>query len=496
MDWFELLVLAAFAAISMWQVVLNLIYAHAHGLVWTGVDGLFPGDQMGYLAWIEDASHHLLASDLFVPWSTPHDYLQPMIAISGGFVALGVAPWLALLLWKPVAVVALFFTVRAFCRRALEDRWERRAALALGLFAAAWYRINPDEWLPEISWGYVFALIAVATLIGALLSLDRARREDRIPWLAMGLALLTSWLNPWQGENLVLIVVGVELVYLRQTLARGDLVRRLLPPALLIAAAALPFLYYLGLDHFDAVWRIGHTVTKGHFPLWKVLRPLVPLLPFAALGYLRRPRGFFATAAQVWPAAILVSWALNENGLGGWSLHSWTGVTIPLAVLAVQGMRNIGAIRLPGFRWLAAAAVAALIVPPAVEMLSKPVPVFSNMLTVSDHRALDYLASDPQTGMVLTDASLGVDVPGETGRRTYAAAVWYWASPNRKAREQAAWQLFAGRDSAPAGRAFVRGTGARFVLKACNSHVDLDRTLGPITRAVHRFGCATVFEVS
>ena len=46
--------------------------------------------------------------------STPADYFQPAIAISGGLTALGMAPWLSLLLWKPVAVIAFFFAVRAF----------------------------------------------------------------------------------------------------------------------------------------------------------------------------------------------------------------------------------------------------------------------------------------------------------------------------------------------------------------------------------------------
>jgi hypothetical protein len=497
-DWFELLLLGVFAAISMWLVALNLVYVHAHGLVWTGVDGMFPADQMGYLGWIQDASHHVLVSDLFVPGGTPHDYLQPMIAISGGLVALGVAPWLALLLWKPVAVGALFFAVRALCVRVLDGRWERRAALTLALLAAAWYRVNPDEWLPAISWGYVFALAAVASLIAALLCYEKARREDRIPWLAIGLGLLTSWLNPWQGENLILIVAGVELIGLRRSLASSGLLRRLAPPALLIIAAAVPLAYYAGLDHFDATWRLGHQVILGHWPLWKVLRPLVPLLALAALGYVRPPRGFLQTATMVWPAAILVSWGLNESGLGAWSLHSFTGVTIPLAVLSVQGVRNVGFARLPGYRLIGAAAVAALIVPPAVSMLRKHVPVYSNMLTASEHSALQYLASDPQPGVVLTTAGLGVDVPGVTGRRTYAANVWYWAVPRpaAKARARAAKRLFAGSQTGAAARAFVLSTGARFVLADCGSRTNLGRTLAPIIRAAKRFGCATVYEVS
>ena len=75
-----------------------------NGRVWTGTDGVYIVDQMQYLAWIRDASHHVLSSNLFVLRATPHDYFQPAVVISGAITALGVAPWLSLLLWKPVAV--------------------------------------------------------------------------------------------------------------------------------------------------------------------------------------------------------------------------------------------------------------------------------------------------------------------------------------------------------------------------------------------------------
>src|SRR5438105_2348822 len=102
-DRFELGVLVAFAAVSLWVLALDLWQVVAHGRVWTGTDGVYIVDQMQYLAWIRSASHHLLASNLFVLRSTPADYFQPAVLISGGLSALGVAPSLSLLIWKPVA---------------------------------------------------------------------------------------------------------------------------------------------------------------------------------------------------------------------------------------------------------------------------------------------------------------------------------------------------------------------------------------------------------
>ena len=95
--------------------------------VWTGTDGFYIVDQMQYLAWIEAASHHLLVSNLFVLRSTPADYFQPAVVISGGITALGVAPWLSLLLWKPVAVLGMFFAIRAYAHRTVRGAGPRRA---------------------------------------------------------------------------------------------------------------------------------------------------------------------------------------------------------------------------------------------------------------------------------------------------------------------------------------------------------------------------------
>src|SRR5579862_489996 len=112
-DRVELIVLTAFALTSVWVLLFGLWWTVTQGRIWTGVDGVYVQDVTQYLAWIRDASRHVLVSDLFVSRQTPHDYLQPAIAISGGLVAIGVAPWLALLLWQPVAVAGTFFAVRS-----------------------------------------------------------------------------------------------------------------------------------------------------------------------------------------------------------------------------------------------------------------------------------------------------------------------------------------------------------------------------------------------
>ena len=123
----------------------------------------------------------MLASNLFVLRPTAADYFQPAVVISGALTALGVAPWLALLLWKPVAVIAAFYGVREYAHRSLEGTWPRRAALALGLFFGSFTVIYGssgvlgDLFPPFLSWGYTFGLLALAAMLFALFSYERAR---------------------------------------------------------------------------------------------------------------------------------------------------------------------------------------------------------------------------------------------------------------------------------------------------------------------------------
>ena len=112
LDWCERSVLVAFGIVSVWVLGLDLWQVIVDGRTWTGTDGLFLTDQMQYLAWIQSASRQVLASDLFVVHASAADYLQPLIAVSGALTAFGVAAWLSLLLWQPVAVLAMFFAAR------------------------------------------------------------------------------------------------------------------------------------------------------------------------------------------------------------------------------------------------------------------------------------------------------------------------------------------------------------------------------------------------
>ncbi len=335
-DWFELLVLVVFLAASAWVLALELARVGSNGAVWNGTTSPYPIDQLQYLSWIKDASNHLLASNLFVLHGTSHDYLEPMVVASAGLVVLGVAPAIALLVWQPVAIVAVFGTVWLLIRRQLSGCLETRIALCLALFAGL-PSMYVDLWLPFWTWGYQVALLALACALGSLLIYDRARHGGRGIWLAAPLGALASWLHPWQGEVLVVMIAGAELAMWLQG-ARP----RVLRPLAVIAMSVLPLVYYVILQRLDPSWRLGQFEASGSPSLTTVLVPIGLLGLPALLAYRLRPLTFVQAATRVWPFAALAVFFASRAGLGSSPTHSLLGITIPLAVLGVQGLASLG----------------------------------------------------------------------------------------------------------------------------------------------------------
>jgi len=503
LDRFELGILAAFAAVSVWVLGIDLWQVLVHGRVWTGTDGVYIVDQMQYLAWIRSSSHHLLASNLFVLRATPADYFQPAVVISGGLAALGVSLPVSLLIWKPVTVIALFFAVREYAYRTLDGAWSRRVAILLALFFGSFTVIYGsvgvigDLFPGFLSWGYEFGLMALAAMVWSLLYYDRARTRGEITWIPGLLGALSSLLHPWHGELLLVVVVFAELLAL---LMRRPTRRVLELLALTVALTALPLIYYLLLGRLDLSWKLARDASKHEFSLWSILLVVVPLLIPAMLVYLRRPRDFIGTVTRSWPLAALAVYLLSASGLSATPLHAFQGITIPLSVLAVQGVRLINWRRLPYRAALAGLAVFLFTVPAtAYELynarkLASPTTDNANFIEHDEKAALDYLEDSRTPGGVLTRSYLGAMVPEKTGRRAFVGDC-LWSQPNCYGRVHQAQTLFDGTFTTKRARAFVRSTGARFVLADCATTANLGRTLAPLLVSLKRFGCATVYEL-
>jgi hypothetical protein len=504
-DGFDAGVLCVFALISLTVLVFDLWQVVVHGRVWTGTDGLYIVDQLQYLAWIRDASHHLLVSNLFVSHSTPADYFQPAVVISGGLTALGMAPWLSLLLWKPVAVAAFFFAVRGYVRRAVTGRWPRRAALVLALFFGSFTivygRVSTlgDLFPGFLSWGYVFGLMALAAMTWALVAYAGARSSGRRVWLPPLLGGLASLLHPWNGELLGALIVAAEVWLL--TGERRFVRRQLELPTLTVAGTAIPLLYYAILGKTDVSWALAQQASKHSFSFWSLTLAIAPLLLPAVLAYRRRPTTFLAAATRAWPVGAFGIFVLSGTSLGATPLHAFQGITIPLAVLAVEGLRAIGWRRLRHPVLAGSMAIGLFTIPATAyeiklaRYIASPTPDNANFITRDERTAIDYLARDPDPGSVLTRDYLGALVPSQTGRHTYVGDC-LWDGPQCLAMMNNAQSLFDGSLDAQAARSFVMNTQARFVLADCQTTADMRKLLGPLVRSTHRFGCAAVYEVS
>jgi hypothetical protein len=500
LDRFDTCLFGVLVVLSLWTLGLDVWQVVLHGRIWTGTEAVYQEDGMQSLMWIEGILKHGASPDLYVLGRTPADFFQPLLAISAGVAALGVAPYVALLLWKPVAIVAIFLAVRAYVRRTVRGLWPRRAALTLALFFG-WGAVIGDSWIVFWSWGYPFALVALACTIGALVAYARDRAAGRVGLLPPLLGALASWLHPWQGETLILILIGTELVLAarRERVAVAAL-------ALTVALTALPLGYFAALVHFDAVWQREREVALSTYPVGLVVKAFVLLVLPAALAYRVRAASFIALTARVWPFAVVAIFALSE-WQGSGSTHALLGATVPLGVLAVEGIRTLPwqsvARRLarPGVSLpaLAVAAIAVLTIPGTIYMLKygykavKPRHGNANFIAPGESAALSYLAHDSQPGGVLTRFYLGMVVPAQTGRQTYTGNC-YWSEPNCRYRSVTVEELLAGKLSSAQALSFVQHTGARFVLGDCRAK-NLTATLRPIESAVHRFSCATVYVV-
>jgi hypothetical protein len=521
----EIVLLAALAAFALFPLVLLLAHSAALHTRFTGADGLIGADgvlgadQLQYLAWARDAgAHGGLAADLFTLSPSGHVYLEPLFAVTGVLYRLGLSLPVAYLLWKPVAIVALFAAVLAWGRRMFPDETAARiSVITLSLFlytplAAlySWTQLGSGSFRFQIYllgdellaagklWGYVPSAIGLALVPATLLAVERALRPDRgraatrralrsgaepRPLILASLAsLVASWLHPWQGITLILIFAGLAVAgRLRHWLA-------LSVPAI---AAALPLAYYYLLSHGDPAWKLAsHYEVIPRLSALVLLAGLGPPALIAALG-VRRPDGvMIEQALLLWVVGSLVTYFVNDS----FAPHALQGLSLPLSVLAVRGWRRMHAAPILG-----AAAIVLVTLPGLAYDARKFIrtadsPVLQYYLPQPDARALDWVQDRAPAGGVLAPTPFAAVVPAQTGR-----AVWvgdgYW-SRDYPGRSRQANRLFSGRMSDAAARRFVTSTGASVLVGDCTHHADLVNALGTLLRSVQRFGCASVYVLN
>lgn len=505
LDRVEIGVLVALSGFSL--VVLAALLTKGRAI--TGADGLLASDQLQYYTWIRQAAEHGLIGNEYDMAPDNRVFLHPGFLVSGVVHAvLGLTIPLSYLLWKPVAVGVLFWGALRYVRRLLPPGGARHCALILALLSVmpasplvAWtdWGGNPRQYTfdflsgelgsSQYLWGYLMTAIAVGLMPLALLWVEERR-------LARGAvaALLITWLQPWQGGTLLLVIFVAELITWRR-----DRVRPPLGVPAVFAAGVAPAVYYAVLERTDAAWELAGQVNAAgsqatwSWPWWAIALTLAPLAVPAALAYRRRPEGWQEVAVRVWPFAAL---AVYLAPVGTFPYHSFQGMSIPLAVLAVQGVLLVW----PRPRtWVVAACLFVMVVPGSIHKFTVAVnsiraagdPYF---VFEGEQQALKALDDDPRPGGVLAPAYGGHMIPYKTGREVYVGALSW--TPDWSARVAETNELFEGEMPPAEAQALARRSGARWVFVDCRPGLrDLRPVLGPVIAGVRQFGCATLYEL-
>lgn len=505
--------LALWAAAPIADVVLHVA---RHGGVLTGAFGQDTYDQVAYLAWSRDAGNHVLASNLWSISPTPHDYLHPMFLISGLLWRLGLSIQLAYLIWTPVGFLVLFLGFAAYARHLLRSgRGAQAAALIVALFyetpllpLAHWTSaLSPGHQLQLIFatddahsalnlWGFEHTAIAIGLMPVFLIACERlltTRVGVHRSWatVASVAGALVAWLRPWQGATLLAIIGLLFLVRPPR--------RRFVALAIPAVVTALPLIYGVVLARADPSWASFQSKTEGFAtaPWWALLASFGPLGVLALLGW-RRPSGDAEWMLVLWLLACAAVYFLIPED----PPHALSGITLPLAVLAVRGWRKL---KLPA--WLgvpaAAALIAAVTVPAAVYQGIESRKYFTDparaallklqVISPDEAAALRFIAHSQRRGGVLAPQYLSMSVPGLTGLPTYAGHVMWQPSSNG----ETAAIFFAPSLRDPTGairRGILRRSRAIFVLAECGTPAALGSAITPLVRPAGRFGCVTVYE--
>jgi hypothetical protein len=501
----EAALLAVVLAWSLAPVVWLLVESLRHGYTLTGADGPIPGDQLQYLAWVRDAGEHGLAANLFELRPGDHVFAHPMFTPAGLASGIGVPVQLAYWLWKPVAALALAGGALLWVKRLLPGRaGAQAAATALALFSfsalsaivlwgemgsaatrAKTYTSAGEMFVAGELWGYAQTAIAIGLMPFVILLGERALRgkpAGALAWAAAAGAMV-SWLHPWQGVTLALVLVGLAAW-------PGQPPRRRVLWLVPLAGLAAPLGYYALLAHYDVAWDLASRQNEvGRPPAYAVALALAPLALPAAFGLRRPGDDVVERALLLWIAASLVALVAVKS----YPSHFLAGMSLPLAVLAVRGASRI---RLPAALAAGAVAVATL---PGMAYVARELhrvyelPVQQLYLVAGDADALAYLRDGGPPGGVLASPVIATSVPSQTGR-----AVWEghpsW-TPDYDARVQAAQQLFTGELAPGPARALVRASGARVLVAGCDARADLRSRLGALVARTRRVGCATVYEL-
>ena len=350
LDRFEAVVLAALLALALAPLAGLLVRVWTQGGVVTGGDGFLVADPLQYLTWLREAGEHVAVANLYDLEDGPRSFVHPGVVISGLLHQLGLGVVAAYMVWKPVAVLALFAGALALCRRFLTRPGDRVLALVLALFFASpvaalvgWAGIGGEEtkfdldfisgelWAGTYLWGYLFTAIAVGLMPLGLLAYERgrgrrhpaaARPRSRL-WPHRRLAPALAGSHAHRRARGSRAVQRASRALRRRRCGATSSCRSQRPPPRSSTTGCC--------RAATASWELAGVVNDfPRWPWWVTLLGLLPLAVPAAFAYRLPAPDFASVALRIWPLAGL---AIFYQPAGTFPFHAFQGLSLPLAVL-------------------------------------------------------------------------------------------------------------------------------------------------------------------
>lgn len=512
------------------EILLGLLYAAlscaivaallSTGRELTGGENQVAADQLQYLSWIVSSAKHGTINNLWtIPAQGSSHFVEPGFFVSGLLhrAGLGVIP--SYQLWKLVSIPLLVIAFAAYVRRLLPPGGARAAGLALALFGLSpvgalvgWGSLHGgwraqiefaagEMFAPGWMWGYMMTGVAVALVPLVLLGSARALTTDlwkRWTALACAGAFLCSWLQPWQGAEIVGAVLACSVLAPGRPSLRVVASRH----SLIVVSGMIPLVYYRWLASTDRFWELAGQANNSipHWSPWvwiAAMGPFVVALP----ALLKKPADWQETALRAVPVIMLAEYAvIAAFGVGTFAFHAIQGIVLFLAILAVQSALIWRDAPWWGrHRWLAIGLCAIMCIPGAAHRL--------NLMRLEIHRsaqpyffedgerqAVEQLATAAGPGGVLAPIKAGLSVPGWSGRPVWVGQISWTHDYRRRVADAEA--LFKGRLDRTSARRLVLGSGARFLYSDCGHPFDLRSQLDGLIVGVTDHGCARIYELA
>ena len=469
-----------------------LLPALSRGDSLTGSTGLFPLDQLQYMALIRETGHLHHVLDHF-----------PMFFLSGLLTAIGADVRVAFLLWIPFAAVVLVLGFEQYVRAFVDGARARLATLLLALVycspaaALVYWIAHPhgDSYAHLVLtnyylfpagalWGY--PQIALTLGLMPLCFLAVTDQERWSPAVAPLAGAVVSFLHPWQGLTVLVVDALIAL---------SSRVHRTTRMLLAMIGTSVPLAYYSVIERTDARFELtARNTAIDTAPLWVLVVALAPLA-FAVTGAVRLEWSSVRERQLVfWPLVCLFEYAFVD---ASWKPYFLLGMTLPLAVLAVRGALSLHPKFGPG---LAVGAVALLCIPGIVWLTTQVRDRQAGparglyLLRSGEARALGYVRDADRKGSVLSAGALAPVAWALTGRDSWAAS--RLTDPEYVVGGAEATALFENKLDAPVAKRFVTRTGAAFIVSGCRgARPNLRPLIGPLIERTQHFGCAAVHEL-